>query len=74
VRLDRVVPRRLAAEHEEVQASEKAKRRVPRRLAPDDLGDGRIVREPAAEVDVERRAALALPGLLLEDLSLSQRR
>src|SRR5205814_5025641 len=72
VRIDPVVPGRLTAEHEEVQAAEQPQRPVPRRLAAEDFRDGRVVRETPAEVHVERRAALALPGLLLEDLLLRQ--
>jgi hypothetical protein len=72
MRLDRVVPRRSAGQNEEVQPAEQPQRRVPGRLVADDRGDRRIVGIAPAELLVERRPALALPGLLLENLLPAQ--
>jgi hypothetical protein len=72
VLFDRVVPRRVAREHEEVQSAEQAQRHIPLRVVAHDRGYGRIVRKAPAELRVQSRAALALPGLLLEDVALAQ--
>jgi len=72
VQLERVVPYRLAREHAVVQAAEQTQRRVPGRIVADDPRDGGIDGEAAAQIRVERRAALALEGLCLEDFALVQ--
>ena len=65
------VPRRVTGEHEVVQAGEQAERIVPREVRRE-RADPRINREPATEVCVERRAAVAVPGLPLKDLALTR--
>jgi hypothetical protein len=55
-----------------VQAAEEQQGRVPGGVGADDLGDRGIRGEAGAQLDVKRRAAFALPGLLLEDLVLRQ--
>ena len=69
---ERVVPGRLARPHEVVQPAEQAKRRVPVWVWADDLGCDRIACEAAAELYVERRPALAVDRLGLEDLGRRQ--
>jgi hypothetical protein len=64
-----VVPRRLTGEHEVVQAAEQPQREVPRQVGRD-LADPRVVREPPTQFCVERRAAVAIGRLPLEDLRL----
>src|SRR5262249_23496369 len=74
MRLERaadVVPRRLAREDEVVESAEQTKGEVPRQLGCD-VADPRIVREPATEICVQRRAALAVDRLPLEDLGLTR--
>src|SRR5262249_13417985 len=51
---------------------EKPQRRVPRGLRSDDRRRGRIAREATAQRRVERRAAVALLGLRVEDLAERQ--
>src|SRR5262249_49560781 len=64
-----VVPARLAREHEVVQPAEQAEREVPDEVGSD-VADPRVLREPATQCCVERRAAVAVDGLPLEDLGL----
>ena len=64
-----LVPRGVTGEHEIVQTAEETQRKVPREIGRD-RADPRIFREPATKVGVERRAAVAVRRLPLEDLAL----
>ncbi len=64
-----VDPPRLTGEHEVMERAEQAKRKVPVEVGGD-LGNKRVVREAAAEIRVELRAAVAVAGLPAEDLRL----
>ena len=66
------VPRRLAAKHEVMQPAQKPQRQVPFEIGCD-ARDARIARELAADACVQRRAAVAIDGLPLEDFPLSAR-
>jgi len=63
------VPRRLAAEHEVVQPAQKPQRQVPLEIGCD-AGDPRVAGELTTDAGVQRRAAVAIDGLSLEDLPL----
>ena len=65
--LQRVVPARVPGEHEVVQPAEQPERDVPG-VAGKQLVDPAVAREPSAERRVERRAAVAVRRLPLEDL------
>ena len=65
------VPRRVTGKHEVVEAGEQAQRNVPGELGRNDA-DPRIISEPATEACVERRSAVAIGGLPLEDLALTR--
>lgn len=64
-----VLPRRVAAEHEVVQAGEQAQRQVPRQVGCD-VVDERLAGELQAELVVQRRAAGAVRRLPREELRL----
>jgi hypothetical protein len=64
-----VAPRRLVREDEVVQAAEQPERVVPVEVGIE-IADPRILREPATQIRVERRPAVAVDGLAAEDLRL----
>ncbi len=66
-----VRPRGVTGQHEVVQPAEQAERVVPGKVGRE-RADPRVVRKPAAEIGVERRAAVAVRGLPLEDLLLTR--
>jgi hypothetical protein len=63
------VPRRLASEDEIVQPAEQPQRQVPLEIGCD-AGDPRVAGELTTDAGVQRRAAVAIDGLSLEDLPL----
>ena len=65
-----LVPVGAAREDERVQPSQQAQRRVPRQLS-DERRHVLVLGEAAAEIDIERRAPLAVRGLPPEDLRLA---
>ena len=67
-RIERV-PRRFAAERQVMQAAEQPERQVPLEIGCD-AGDPKVAGKLAAYACVERRAAVAIDGLPLEDLPL----
>jgi hypothetical protein len=60
----------LLGEYEVVQPTEQAQREVPAEVGCK-VADPRIIREPATECCVERRAAVAIDRLAGEDLRLA---